>query len=220
MTSTSDDDQPTILSLRVRGRRQMIEVELSDGRVLSLKAETVLQARLAENQTLTAEKIAALAADSAQRLAVEAALNFVSYRPRSQREVADHLRSKRFDAQAIDYTLQRLTELGYLDDLAFARFWIENRDTFRPKGRLALVWELEQKGLDRATIEHALSQWGGDERVLIREAAHHKARTLPGDDPATFKRKLADFLSRRGFAYELVEEIVEEAWREREKGRS
>ena len=155
--------------------------------------------------------------DDGSRRAVEAGLNFVSYRPRSAKEVVDHLRKQSFDADARDHAIRRLEELGYLDDAAFARFWVESRESHRPKGRRALAWELRQKGVADAVIEDTLARFSGDEAALARAAARKRAATLRVDDAQGFQRKLGAFLARRGFDFEVVEQVVNDLWDERRR---
>ena len=206
----------TITALRPRGAKaRSFTVELSTGESLRLRAETVAARGLGVGDTVDAAAIAAWQRDDNNRRAVEAGLTFVSYRPRSAKEVADHFRKKAFDAAARDHALRRLTELGYVDDAAFARFWVESRDTHRPKGKRALAWELRQKGVADATIEDALARFGGDEASLAAKVARKRAATLVTDDPYRFRRQLGAFLARRGFDYAIVEQVVSELWQER-----
>ncbi len=190
-------------------------VTLSTGETLRLRAETVAARGLNVGDPVDAAGILAWQRDDSDRRAVEAGLNFISYRPRSAKEVSDHLRKKAFDAAARDHALRRLTELGYVDDAAFARFWVESRDAHRPKGTRALAWELRHKGVADAIIEDALARFGSDEAALARRAARKRAATLSTADPIRFRRQLGGFLARRGFGYELVEQVVDELWHER-----
>ena len=137
----------TITALLPRGAKgNAFTVELSNGERLTLRSETVATHRLSVGDTVDSAAITAWQRDNNARLAVEAGLNFISFRPRSTKEVADHLRKKSLDTAARDHAIGRLQELGYLDDAAFARFWVESRDTHRPRGKRALAWELRQKG--------------------------------------------------------------------------
>jgi len=96
-----------------------------------------------------------------------------------------------------------------MNDADFARYWVENRQQFRPKGEQALRQELRRAGVDKETIEESLA--GIDTGEAAYEAARARAArlaALAADDPATFKRKLSEFLLRRGFTYDVVREVV------------
>jgi len=210
-------DTVTITALRPRGAKgTSFTVEMSNGESLRLRAETVASRGLNVGDAIDATDIHAWQRDDSNRRALEAGLNFISYRPRSAKEVADHLRKKSFAEAARGHAVHRLRELGYLDDAAFARFWVESRETHRPKGQWALAWELRQKGIGDAIIEDVLARFGGDETALARMAARKRTPAMATADYDEFRRKLGTFLARRGFSYEVVEQVVDELWEERE----
>ena len=210
-------DAVTIAALRPRGAKgTSFTVEFSNGERLDLRAETVATRGLNVGDTVAAATVLGWQKEDNDRLAVEAGLNFISYRPRSTKEVADHLRKKSFEKTARDHAIHRLQELGYLDDAAFARFWVESRTAHRPKGKRALNWELRQKGIADTTIEDVLARFAGDESALARAAARKRAATMATADHDVYRRKMGAFLTRRGFSYDVVERVVADLWEERE----
>ena len=156
---------------------------------------------------LSDEEIATLKRDDEVERARDKALNYLSYRPRSAHEVRDYLAQKEFSAVAIEETLERLRRVDLIDDEAFARYWVENRLKFRPKGRRALSYELRQKGIDSRTIEQSLADY--DEGAAIEKAAASHARRLKHLPPDVFKKRLYGRLARRGFSYDLIRDILE-----------
>jgi regulatory protein len=166
-------------------------------------------AKLRVGQHLTDADIEHLQSVDAEQKAYDRAVRLLSYRPRSLAEVRRHLARAGVDEAVISAAVERLAREGYLDDTEFAHFWVENRQRFRPKGAYALRQELRQKGLDNSTIENAIA--GLDSRAQALAAARPKALKLANlaqDDPAAFRRKLGDFLLRRGFDYETIREVV------------
>jgi len=166
-------------------------------------------ARLRVGQYLNDAEIAQLQiADLAQKT-YDRAVRFLSYRPRSAAEVRRHLARAGADEALIAAVLDKLGEQGYLNDAEFARYWVENRAQFRPKGPRALRQELRQRGLAGETIETALAEVdaaGGAYTVARPRAA--RLAELVVSDPDAFRRKLGDFLARRGFDYETIREVV------------
>lgn len=195
---------------RITGLRALksgrVAVYLDGRRAFQLTA--VEAARLRPGQVLTDEEIRQLLERDLLEQAHEIALRFLSYRPRSEREVADYLRRKGFDARTVEAELERLRRVGLVDDRAFARFWVENRTAFRPRSRRALQAELRRKGVPLPIIREVLQEASPDERALALRLAHERARRLRGLDPPTFRRRLAGYLIRRGFDGELVLEIL------------
>ncbi len=89
-------------------------------------------------QELSEEKISVLQAEDAGEVTYQKALHFLSYRPRSSAEVRQNLTKRGSPAELIDETLDRLQHAGLVNDKEFARTWIENRNTFRPRSKSAL----------------------------------------------------------------------------------
>jgi len=171
----------------------------------------VVAAWLKTGDVLTEEKINKLRQQDSYEVALQKALNFLSYRPRSESEVRKKLIEKEFETAVIDNVIVRLRELNYLGDLEFARQWVENRSTFRPRGSRALTAELKIKGVDEATIAQALSEMPEEEQLAF-EAAKKYVNRLKGLDRDKFRSRLGGFLGRRGFGYETIYKVVEETW--------
>ena len=172
----------------------------------------ITAAWLQTGQTLDDEKIAKLQAEDSRERALQQAYLFLSYRARSEDEIRKNLRKHEYPEAVIEETLERLQRDGFANDKEFARAWIENRNTFRPRGRRALAMELRQKGIDDETIRSTLE--GLDEETLAYEAGLKKASRLRGLEWGDFRKKLGDFLSRRGFSYSVTTSTVKHLWDE------
>ncbi len=172
---------------------------------------SVVAAWLHTGQNLTDEKIASLQKQEEIESAYQRALHFLSYRPRSIREVRDRLTTAGFESHIIDEVLKRLEEKGYIGDLQFARQWIENRAAFRPRSHRALMYELRQKGLDEEVITDALAS-APDEEYQARQAAEKYQRRLQVLERNAFFNRLGGYLSRLGFSYSIIKPLVQETW--------
>lgn len=199
----------TITALTKQKRNpNRISVYLDNEFAFGLAAITAVSLRI--GQTITPAQIETLRAADELENAKQSALRFLAYRPRSSREVVLNLQGKGFDVAIIDQTVARLQELELLDDAAFARYWIEQRETFKPRSRLALQQELHQKGLSRELIDAALAEV--DETAVARQAALKQAARWQNLPEETFKTKLSSHLQRRGFSYAIIKEIINEVW--------
>ncbi len=145
--------------------------------------------------------------------AYQAGLRLLSYSAHSREEVSQRL-ARRFPAEAVQQAMAFLEERGYLDDAAFARRWRETRDAQRPRSAALIRRELQQKGVSREVAEAAVS--GMDEEDSAYRAGRRHLRALRGLDRVTFRRRLGDYLRRRGFPLGLVRRTVERLWEERE----
>jgi regulatory protein len=199
-----------ITALQAQKRnRERLNVYLDGQYAFSLALNAAVGLRL--GQQLSAEEIARLQTQDEYEKAKESALRFIGYRPRSIAEVRQNLRGKGVDDTIIEQVVTRLAELELLDDSAFARYWIEQRETFKPRSPLALRQELQQKGLDRQVIDEALAEV--DATAAAQRAAEQQAGRWQHLDKESFYHKMAGFLQRRGFSYSIVREVTDEVWR-------
>ena len=155
--------------------------------------------------------------------AMEIAVHFLGTRPRTRWEVERRLRRAGTDDAVIAATTERLGQLGYLDDAAFARWWGEQRDRHAPRGRRMIEAELRQHGVPRDVIdayrdEHAAPErmpedegLPSDEQSRAREAlaGHLRGRPLPTERKAL--QRVGMFLVRRGFDPETVRSTLRAA---------
>lgn len=158
------------------------------------------------------EKIEKLQADDARERAYQQALLFLSLRARSEEEIRKNLRKHEVSEAAIEETLEKLRQGRLADDGQFARMWVENRSTFRPRSKRALAIELKQKGLEEPAIRSALE--AVDDGAMAYTAAVKRVRRLEGMEWPDFRKKLGEFLARRGFSYSIIAPVVTKVWNE------
>lgn len=203
----------TITDLVTQKRnKDRVSVFLDGQFALGLAAQVAAELRI--GQQLSLADIESLEKKERTENARQNAVRFVSYRPRSAYEVRIHLRRKSFEDVVIDQVVEYLISLDLLDDVAFANYWVEQRETFRPRSRFALSQELRNKGIGQDVIDSALEEV--DESAAARRAVEKRAyrwAELPEDE---YKKKVAGFLQRRGFSYEVVRETLEETWQDQE----
>jgi regulatory protein len=196
-----------------RGRRgKRVNIFLDDRFAFSLEAEVALKEGLKTEQALSEDEIEALVrADRLQRC-LNTAYRYLSYRPRSQVELTERLHRRGFNGDSVAAVLTRLKGQGLVDDLAFAQFWQENRRSFRPRSQQLTRRELRQKGVSQDIIDRVVSEL--DDEDSAYRAAVNKARRLDTADYESFRRKLGQFLQRRGFSYGLIKTTVARVWQE------
>lgn len=174
---------------------------------------TIVAAWLKVGEELSDEKVASLKAEDEGEVTYQKALHYLSYRPRSSAEVRQNLTKRGVSESLAEETVNRLSSAGLVNDVAFARAWVENRNEFRPRGQSALRMELRRKGLGDETIQSVLDEQV-DEEALAFTAARKHARRLAGLKWPEFRRKLGGFLARRGFSYTTLAPVVSEVWKE------
>jgi regulatory protein len=173
----------------------------------------IVAAWLRIGQALSEEEIERLKREDTFEVAYQKGLHFISYRPRSEAELQRKLNEQGFEAAVIEAAIQRFKENGFLGDERFARDWVENRSTFRPRSKRMLAMELRQKGIADEEIQKALAETE-DEGTLAYNTAVSYARRLASSDWETFRKRLGGYLARRGFSYGTITPILRQVWDE------
>jgi regulatory protein len=172
----------------------------------------IVAAWLKVGQELSEEKIEQLLAADAKERAYQQAMLFLSYRARSESEIRRNLRKHEIPEAVIGQTIERLRQDGLANDKEFASVWVENRTTFRPRSRRLMALELRQKGLDEEAIQSAMENV--DDEASAYEAAQKRAARFKGMEWNDFRKKLSEFLARRGFSYSVIAPVVTRIWTE------
>ncbi|MFO7753451.1 MAG: regulatory protein RecX [Desulfobacteraceae bacterium] len=133
--------------------------------------------------------------------AYRSGLRYLGPRPRSVAELRQNLLKKNFSSDTVENTVERLKDEKLLDDTAFAKEFVRNRERLKPKSKRALKYELFAKGVDEQAIEDALACV--DEYESAINAVRKKAIMWEHLDKETFKKKIFSFLKTRGFNFDV-----------------
>ena len=138
-------------------------------------------------------------------------LDQLTGRARTRRELADKLAAKRVPDEVATRLLDRFTEVGLIDDAAFARLWVESRQTSRGLARRALADELRRKGVDAEIVREAVDEVDpADEEAAARALVRKKLRSLSRVDRTTATRRLVGMLARKGYSSGLAFAVVKD----------
>jgi len=151
---------------------------------------------------------------AAQVAPIDVALRFLAQRPRSEQEVRRRLRRAGVAEAATDAVITQLRQHALVDDTAFAAYWVEQRQTFKPRGTRLLRAELRQHGIEAAAAEAAAETTAASAVDDAYRAAQRRARHLTTADERAFKTRLGQFLARRGFDWDTVSVAVNRLWQE------
>ncbi len=193
-------------------RKKRVNIFLDDKFAFSLEAGVALKEGLKVGQELSEGDIEALTSAEQTQRCLNAAFRYLAYRPRSEAELRERLGRRGFDGDTIEATLASLKEQRLVNDLAFAQFWKENRQFFSPRSQWLLRHELKQKGVATKVIDKVLADL--DETESAYQAAITKARRLSIADYDGFRRRLGEYLKRRGFGYGVIKDILKKVWEE------
>jgi len=199
----------TITSLQIQKRnKERVNVFINEEFAFGLNL--MAAAGLRKGQSLTDTEIVQLQQADEAHIAYQQAISYLGYRPRSVAEISTYLKGKEYDEELVEAVVERLRAAGYLDDEAFARFWLENREQFRPRSVRALRYELRQKGIDRAVIDETLT--AVDEDASAWAVLEPKLISWQRFDQPTFMQKAMGLLARRGFGYAVARRAARQAW--------
>jgi regulatory protein len=173
---------------------------------------------LKKGQRLSAAQVEEFRQDGEIDLAFQRSVRYLGMRPRSSAEIITYLKRKEYDEAIVEVVVRRLHEHGYLDDEAFARFWVENRNRFRPRGAQALRYELRQKGVERDTIDATLEEQ--DDDAAAWTAVEGRISRWEELDKFEFEQKLMAFLARRGFRFDVCRRTAAQAWEQLQEERA
>ncbi|MCY4146919.1 MAG: RecX family transcriptional regulator [Chloroflexi bacterium] len=196
---------PVITALKTHRRnKERVKLYLDDEYAFQLPL--LEAAGLSCGQELRQQEIAALLEAGALQNAYDRAVRFLARRPRSAEEVRRYLLSKEVGVSVIAVVLERLQARAWLDDVEFARYWVDQRQRHKPMGARALRYQLRQKGVAEAVIEAALECL--DETDAAYRVAQSRLARYRGQTPRAFRQKLGGLLMRRGFAAETVRQTT------------
>ena len=184
-----------------------------DGRfALGLTLDALAAAGLRAGDEIDDDTLRSLRRNAAGADSLAAAMRLLSYRPRSETELRQRLSRRGAPTELVDEAISRLRELGLVDDAAFARAWVEGRSRTSPRSRRLLRRELQAKGIGGEAAREALAPLD-DEDAAFR-AGERRAAAMRGLPYPEFRRRLGDFLRRRGFDPETVRRAAEWLWRD------
>jgi regulatory protein len=211
----SSRGMPEITGVREHRRKAQVFV---DGEFWALiDADVAAERGLREGVTLSLEELDEARIAGERALAMGCALDFLGYRARSEKEVRDRLRRYGYGEETVEGVVGRLTELGYLDDRNFARFFAREKAR-RKYGPRRVLADLRRSGVDAELARDVVDEeFAG--RSEVEEARSVAARRYNREGSDAEVRRVYGFLMRRGYSSEVCAEVTREyrkAWRAEE----
>lgn len=179
--------------------------------VLGVDESVVAELGLRVGQRMTAEMLERVNHAELVSKAKRKALKLLEYRPRSSKEIASRLAMAGFEEDVIEEALTRLEELGFIDDVGFSQAWVTHRVTGNAMGSARIRWELRHKGISTEVVEEALSVLDTDtEYRSAMDAARRRWERDRDPDERSKRRRLASYLRRRGFDWDIINKVLKE----------
>ena len=154
---------------------------------------------------------------------------FLSYRPRSEKEVVEYLKKKisnfqfpisnfKTAGEIIDSIIEKLKEQKFIDDTEFAKWWIEQRSKVKPKAIKFIIFELKQKGIAKELIDEILNDKEFEvisdfDKAL--ELAKKRIKRYEKEEPKKAYEKMVRFLASKGFEWEIIKKVIDQTFPKR-----
>jgi regulatory protein len=182
--------------------------------LIGVSAETLVRFGIRTGDEIGEEKVKALQAAEELQGAKAVALRFLARRQRTEKEVRDKLREREFGDEEIEKTIESLRSLGFLNDEEFCRTYIRHQLALRPKGKLYLKQKLLLLGIRKETADAALNevfQETSQEDAAFEVAQKFLQKPTVRGDARKTKQRLAAFLSRRGFTWDIISNVMKKS---------
>ena len=202
----------TVTALDLNKKKDKARLYVDGSYVLTIPVELVFEHKLKIGMEVNESHLAVLIGKGEVYRCNEAAYRLLSYRARSEQELIERLARKGFSTRVVEKSIEQLKERGLINDAEFARQWAENRLRFKPQSAFLTRHELKEKGLSEEIIEEAVENYNDYENALA--AARPKALRENKEDFLIFKRRIGNFLNRRGFNYGVIKPVINQLWKE------
>jgi regulatory protein len=199
---------PTITKIESQRKRPgRVNIYIDDDFAFGMSDKLLVDLDVFKGKELTDAEIEKIKGSESISKCLDKAYRFLSYRPRSEKEMRDKLLEK-FEPEVVDKAIRKLKEYKFIDDNEFARMWVSQRGTSR--SARALGFELKRKGLSKEAIEKAVGTMDKDtefENALALVKTKPKYQGLTRNDAY---QKIGGFLARRGYNYEIIKKVIDE----------
>ena len=200
---------PIITSIKQQKNKNRVNVYLDDEFGFGIDLDNFVLLHLKVNQELTEKEVAEIVKKAEFQKVLDKLLRFAMVRPRSEKEITDYFRRKKVHDSMHEKLLEKLKHLELVDDAKFAKWWIEQRQAFKPKPKRILIQELRIKGIDKEIIDEVLGEEIVDEGKMARELIEkkmYKWKNLPAREA---RQKMYQYLAGKGFPWDVIQKVVD-----------
>lgn len=200
----------TVTRIEIQKRnKEKANIHIDGKFAFSLTVNGLLECGLKEGDEITPDDIEKIRGEDEPSLAVLQAINIISYSMRTEKELRQKLRDKKFSDSAIEYAIQKVKGYGYIDDLSYATSYIQSKAMPNGWGEQKIISMLLQKGIDMQVIKDKIAECYSEEDMennAMNVAKKYFLR-LRGEDTRKNKQKLYGYLISKGFKYNIASSV-------------
>lgn len=201
---------PIVTRIASQKNQKRVNVYLDDKFGFGVDLDNFVKLGLKVGQELTEERVGEVVKKAEFQKTLDKLLRFATLRPRSEKEIGDWMRRKKVHGSLHKKLFDKLKRLDLADDVRFAKWWVEQRQNFRPKSSRILKSELRIKGISKEIIDEVLEETQVDEVKIAGDLIEKKQYRWERFDRMAKKKKMQEYLARKGFGWEVVEKVLKE----------
>lgn len=192
------------------GNKKRFNVYLNDLYSFSVHEDILIAHKLFKDREVDEEELKRIIFAEERNKCYQKALKYLNYKQRSTKELSKYLHKQNYSKEQIDYTIEKLIDQELINDKLYTERFVKQRIDYNPKGKKLLKLELQQKGISEAIINQSLE--GIDNELEYNLACNllEKKQSLTKDKNKDNRRRIAGFLERRGFSYDVIIRVLNE----------
>lgn len=197
----------TITSIKQQKAKNRVNVYLDDKFGFGIDLDNFVLLHLKVDQELTDEEVIEVVRKAEFQKTLDKLLRFATLRPRSEKEITDYFRRKKVHESMWEELLEKLRHFELIDDLKFAKWWVDQRQNFKPKSKRVLKIELTKKGIVKEIINTVLDDTPIDEEKMAKDLIERKAYKWKGLEPRIARQKMSQYLAGKGFGWDVITKL-------------
>ncbi len=208
---------PVITELKPQKSKKRVNIYIDGEFSFGVDLDNLLRYGLKEGKELMQEQLEEVIKKAEFQKVFDKIVAYGSLRPRSEKEYRDWLRKYKVHESLYEELFDKLRRLELMDDVKFAKWWVGQRNEFKPRSKSALTFELMKKGIARDVIKEALSDVEVGEVSLARDLVLRKKRVWEKLEGLARKQKIQMILASKGFGWNVVKKVIEEVLQRKEE---
>ncbi len=199
---------PTITSIKQQKNKDRVNVYLDDKFGFGIDLDNFVLLHLKVDQNLTETEIEEIVKKAEFQKTLDKLLRFAMVRPRAEKEIKDYFRRKKVHESLHDGLFEKLKHFELIDDEKFAKWWVDQRQNFRPKPKRILNNELRIKGISNEIAQKVLEDEVVDEEKMAKALLVKREYKWKNLEPRIAKQKMSQYLAGKGFSWEVIQKVV------------
>ena len=200
---------PVITSIKPQKNGKRVNIYLDSKFGFGLDIENFVKLGLKVEQELSLEEIEKVIKKAEFQKISDRLIRFAMVRPRSEKEIHLWMRRKKVNESLQDDLFNKLKRFDLIDDEKFAKWWVDQRQHFRPKPKRMLTNELRIKGISKNIIEDVLEGTEVDEEKIAKDLIIKNLYKWEKLDKFKARQKMTAYLARKGFGWDIIRKVVE-----------